>query len=174
MFSDKQLAWFAFGLAAVTLGVISVSAPVYPQAFPTVRDNPTRMWPPINGQHGHLMPVPPPPDTPRQPHFILPPAEFDKPYDGDLTIKIVNTLVELEIACRVKNDKMLGCAFHNEKSCVIYLLEDSVMRQRGWNTGLLLRHEIGHCNGWPGWHPDQRAVPWPLTHWVPVHERVNR
>src|SRR5215510_2543726 len=31
-----------------------------------------------------------------------------------------------------------------------------VMKARGWTTALLLRHETGHCNGWPSDHPGQR------------------
>jgi hypothetical protein len=105
---------------------------------------------------------------------ILPPVEYDKPYDGDLTIKMVATLEELRERCGTRIPKMLACAFHNSKSCVIYLVEDSVMRQRGWTTGILLRHETGHCNGWPGDHPGERALPWPITHFVPVPDRINR
>jgi hypothetical protein len=164
VFTDKQLAWMAFALAAITLGVISISAPVYPQNITIV---------PVKPFTGHTVPPAPPTPLPQQ-YLMLPPAQYDKPYDGDLTIKMVATLEELQSACRVTNAKMLACAIHNAKSCVIYMVADEVMRQRGWNTGLLLRHEIGHCNGWPGDHPDQRPVPWPLTHWVPASERINR
>ena len=53
------------------------------------------------------------------------------------------------------------------------MVDDDVMRKWGWTTGMLLRHEIGHCNGWPGDHPDQRGLPWPTTHWVPDYARVR-
>ena len=68
-------------------------------------------------------------------------------------------------------DLLLACSFRYAKNCVIYLVEDNVMRKRGWTTGLLLRHETGHCNGWPGNHPGERALPWSTTHWVPAAER---
>jgi hypothetical protein len=169
VFTDKQLGWGAFALAVLTVGVISISAPAYPEQRITVL--PVKPYNPSSPSIGHVMPAPPAPQTR---HPILPPVEYDKPYDGDLTIKMVPTFEALRIACNVYNPAMLACAIHNAKSCVIYLVEDEVMRQRGWNTGLLLRHEIGHCNGWPGDHPGQRAVPSPLTHWVPVSERINR
>ena len=41
-------------------------------------------------------------------------------------------------------DLLLACSFRYAKNCVIYLVEDNVMRKRGWTTGLLLRHETGH------------------------------
>jgi hypothetical protein len=33
-----------------------------------------------------------------------------------------------------------------------------IMKARGWTTALLLRHETGHCNGWPSDHPGQRSL----------------
>src|SRR5262245_11776782 len=40
------------------------------------------------------------------------------------------------------------------------------MRARGWTTELLLRHEIGHCNGWPSDHSDPKNPPagWPAIY----------
>ena len=97
-------------------------------------------------------------------YFILPPVEYDHYYEGDLTIQIVQTLDELRTAC---GKPTLACAFPFEKSCVIIMVDDVVMRTRGWNTGVVLRHEIGHCNGWPEDHPGQRELPWPTTLIIP-------
>jgi hypothetical protein len=164
MFADKQLAWAALGLAALTTGVISVSAPVVSAQSGTVV--PAKPWSHnLNNEF-----------KPQQPklHYILPPVEFDHYYEGDLTIKVVPDLISLRAACSNEKENILACAWHNSKSCVIYMVEDRVMRERGWTTGLLLRHEIGHCNGWPGDHPGQRGLTAPSTHWVPAHERINR
>src|SRR5262245_58753638 len=120
-----------------------------------------------------FVPVQQPVRVPTQtirPHLILPPVEYDKHYSGDLTIKIVPDIISLRAACSTDNETMLACAWHNDKSCVIYMVEDRIMRQRGWNTGLLLRHEIGHCNGWPVDHPGQRALTAPSTYFVPQTE----
>jgi len=176
MFTDRQLTWAALVLGTITAVVVSISSPVYSQR--NVIAVPIPPGPPIKGDSlrnrpndfGLLAPAPPPPQT-RYP--ILPPPEYDRPYNGDLTIRIVPTFEALRAACNVYNPKMLACARHNAKSCIIYLVEDEVMRERGWNTGLLLRHEIGHCNGWPGDHPDERPAPSPLTLWVPASERVK-
>jgi hypothetical protein len=107
-------------------------------------------------------PNPPPPgygEPPKPKYMILPPVEYDRYYEGNLTIRMVNTLEELRERCNAINPLMLACSFRYEKNCVIYLVEDSIMRKRGWTTGLLLRHEIGHCNGWPSDHPGERPVP---------------
>jgi len=71
-----------------------------------------------------------------------------------------------------RNPNMLACSMQNSRSCLIIMVNDEIMRRRGWNTGLLLRHEIGHCNGWPGTHPDQQYLI-TSTHWVPERDRVK-
>jgi hypothetical protein len=109
--------------------------------------------------------------------YILPPAEYDHPYEGDLTIKIVATLEELYALCGLKEDitpNALACAFPSSNSCIFLLVSDEIMRKRGWTTGLLFRHEIGHCNGWPGDHPGERPLIGPISsYFVGAHERVK-
>jgi hypothetical protein len=109
----------------------------------------------------------------RPQYMVLPPVEYDRPYDGDLTIKMVPTVEQLHAECNSLNPNphTLACAYRRVNSCVIYMVEDAVMRQRGWNTGILLRHEIGHCNGWAADHPGQRALPWPIIHVLPAAQR---
>jgi hypothetical protein len=34
------------------------------------------------------------------------------------------------------------------KAASIILLDEAIIRARGWTKELLLRHEIGHYNGW--------------------------
>jgi hypothetical protein len=88
---------------------------------------------------------------------------------------MVPTIEELMILCDVDNPKMLACSIraYDAKSCVVILVEDEVMRKRGWTTGLLLRHEIGHCNGWTQAHEDQRSVVEGGSHWVPDNRRIK-
>ena len=105
---------------------------------------------------------------------ILPPEEYDHYYEGDLTIKIVDSLEELYILCAVKTQAMLACALPGAKSCIVIMVNDEIMRTKGWTTGILLRHEIGHCNGWS--RDNQHVGMRPLTsntHWVPESERVK-
>jgi len=105
-------------------------------------------------------------------HMILPPGKYDHDYEGDLTIKMVDSVEELRALCKQDNPQMLACSMHNSKACLIIMVNDDVMRIRGWTTGLLLRHEIGHCNGWAGDHPGERPLI-TSTHWVPESERVR-
>ena len=50
-------------------------------------------------------------------------------------------------------------------------LSTASFAQENNTTTVPMRHEIGHCNGWPGDHPGERPLPWPSGHWVPATER---
>src|SRR6516165_5403749 len=108
-------------------------------------------------------------------HKILPPPEYDYVYEGDLTIVMVKTIEELRILCNVNNPGTLACSIraYDTKSCVIIMVEDEVMRRHGWTTGLLLRHEMGHCNGWTQAHEGQRSVYSGDSYWVPETQRIR-
>jgi hypothetical protein len=107
-------------------------------------------------------------------HKILPPPEFDHYYEGDLTIVMVKTVEELLILCNVESQNTLACSIraYDGKSCVIIMVDDEVMRRRAWTTGLLLRHEMGHCNGWTQAHEGQRPV-YSDSYWVPASRRIR-
>ena len=106
---------------------------------------------------------------------ILPPPEFDYVYEGDLTIVMVKTVEELLILCNVQSPNTLACSIraYDGKSCVIIMVDDDLMRRRGWTSGLLLRHEMGHCNGWTQAHEGQRPVYSGGSHWVPEGRRIR-
>jgi hypothetical protein len=113
--------------------------------------------------------------VPNRTALILPPVEYDHQYDGDLTIKIVDTFEELYALCGTRNPYMLACSYPgyaDHRSCIIIMVNDEKMRKQGWTTGLLFRHEQGHCNGWPGDHIGQRPLT-DSTHWLPPAERIK-
>jgi hypothetical protein len=114
--------------------------------------------------------VPSKPTLPVKSFPILPPVEYDHYYEGDLTINMVNTLEELYAACGMQTRFLLACSSHTRTACLITMVKDEVMRSIGWTTGLLLRHEIGHCNGWGADHAGQRAVTAPSPHWAPAND----
>jgi hypothetical protein len=88
---------------------------------------------------------------------ILPPVEFDKPYDGDLVLIQVDTEQDVAELCRLKGPR-LGCAYRIGYSrCAVTIASDAAIRARGWTRELVMRHELGHCNGWPGDHPGMRS-----------------
>jgi len=92
-----------------------------------------------------------------------PPARFDRPYGGELTVRYLPPAdVYFECARMLKeangSDKgaypgMRGCSVRslNGTRCEVVIVD------RVWKTATpkaVLRHEIGHCNGWPFEHPD--------------------
>jgi len=126
---------------------------------------------PVQAQTVTTVPVTPVPTE----HKILPPPEYDHVYEGDLTIIMVKTIEELLILCNVDGPNTLACSIraYDKKSCVIIMVDDEVMRLRGWSSGLLLRHEMGHCNGWTQAHEGQRPVYAGGSHWVPGSQRIR-
>jgi hypothetical protein len=119
-----------------------------------------------------VKPVPVQPTVPKQ-HRIFPPAEYDHYYEGDLTIKIVDSLEELREVCQLEGSQLLACSTRNHSSCIIVMVKDEIMRQRSWTTGMLLRHEMGHCNGWGADHTGERSISWLTSHWAPDDMRVR-
>jgi hypothetical protein len=165
--------WGIFLLAMLFLAIVSWR-PALPQnsvtTIPIKPDGGVSFVPKTTHTTPPPRPTPLPPQPKRQ-FYILPPVEFDHHYEGDLTIMMVNDLGELKAACGIHDQPLiLACAFPRSKACLIILVRDEIMRQRGWNTGLLLRHEIGHCNGWVA-HEGQRAITWPTTYWAQEYER---
>jgi hypothetical protein len=45
-----------------------------------------------------------------------------------------------------------------EEICWIVLSSDDVIKAAGWTPEVVLRHERGHCNGWPKDHAGARAL----------------
>jgi len=55
---------------------------------------------------------------------IFPPAQYDHDYEGDLTIKMVDSIDELKVLCDVPNaPHMLACSMQNDRSCLIIMVE---------------------------------------------------
>lgn len=100
--------------------------------------------------------------TPAWGQNILPPAEYDIIYDGELVIKRL-PLDQLHAVCR---QKTIACTHlygettwvKSKGKCYIFMAEDDVIIQHHWTPEHALRHEIGHCNGWPKDHPGMRSV----------------
>jgi hypothetical protein len=42
----------------------------------------------------------------------------------------------------------LGCSYRYETSCAVFMATDEMIRAAGHDPRTVLRHEIGHCNGW--------------------------
>jgi hypothetical protein len=99
--------------------------------------------------------------------FVPPPAIYDGKYVGRKTINVAKDMKEMADFCYPADqaDRVLGCAFRfvdrvtgdaRDTRCYIYLAPESYIRTqyRGLATPEnVLRHELAHCNGWPGDHP---------------------
>jgi len=89
----------------------------------------------------------------------LPPLEYDHAPALPVSITDVSSEAELRRVCgwttRQTDAIMVGCSMPLPKSCKIYLGPPQTDRT-GVTRNLVLRHEIGHCNGWPGDHAGAR------------------
>jgi hypothetical protein len=89
--------------------------------------------------------------------LILPPAEFDKPYEGKLIVTELPNKEEVRIDCGLPEPK-LACAFprpHKSECEIIVAPEEHILRD-GYLPAIVMRHEIGHCNGWSEKHEHSR------------------
>lgn len=151
--------WVAAGAhaggAAIALGVmLFASSQVQAQLFKP--DTPNTTVVPKTTPSQPIPQVDPLPIVKFNP-YILPPKQYDHPYtEGTLTIEEVDSVPELLAVCKLKQARALGCAFPRAGSCRIVLVRESVIKSYNWTRALMLRHEIGHCNGWPGDHPGVR------------------
>ena len=109
---------------------------------------------------------------PPRTNLILPPVEYDKPYEGNLVVQEVATIEELIATCGVPRKWALGCATLTSWGCHVYLVPESLMKKYGWWREAMMRHELGHCNGWPGDHPGQRPYT-PLQHITIENAKVD-
>jgi hypothetical protein len=102
------------------------------------------------------------------PARVLPPAEYDHPYTaGQLWITVVDSQADVRDKCESTRqlDVAIGCSqkIHRKsdpsvKGCRIVIANKDVIEAAGYVYDVVLRHEIGHCNGWPGDH--RNAQPW--------------
>jgi len=75
---------------------------------------------------------------------LLPPAEYDYHYEG---ILFVHRAPMDKMDC---NPKRLACAkvWQDKPICSIWIASDDDLKRYGYDYDIVLRHELGHCNGW--------------------------
>lgn len=79
--------------------------------------------------------------------LLEPPPQYVHPYRGQVIEHRVSQ-AELVALCHGPAN---GCSWVNGGVCHIALPHDEKDRRL---IVLMRRHEIGHCNGWPSYHPD--------------------
>ena len=105
---------------------------------------------------------------------LVPPKEYDRPYTGigigKLEVVYASSQDEVRRLCpgsAFPAAGAYGCA-HSEHNgytggCRIIVAPEADLKRVGLWTALVIRHETGHCNGWPG---DHRGA-LPIEDWAP-------
>jgi len=84
----------------------------------------------------------------------MPPLELDHPFDGVLR-EFRSDAAHMERVCP-HTSKALGCARLFRGDCSIWIANDDILEAAGWPYEVVRRHEVGHCNGFPGDHAGAR------------------
>src|SRR5262249_9567925 len=91
---------------------------------------------------------------------ILPPVGYDHAYGGTLHINRLNSQAAIRLQCpytNFGNFPALGCVSYLAGNlCIVNIATDDLLATVGVDFDIALRHEIGHCNGWPATHPGSR------------------
>lgn len=86
-----------------------------------------------------------------------PPAQYDRPFSGDLSVtKVpVGQVDEACVALYTRHGKAAwrwqvganqhGCTILSGNRCEVIIPRGNIMRA---TPAAVLRHELGHCNGW--------------------------
>jgi hypothetical protein len=88
-------------------------------------------------------------------YFTLPPVEFDHPFPGNVRI-VPLPIEEVQRNCPQTSMIIVACSYTDRvwNDCIVYVYDLAAKAARVLEP--LLRHEIGHCNGWPADHPNAR------------------
>jgi hypothetical protein len=82
---------------------------------------------------------------------LLPPAEYDHDYDGELLL-VRMAAEDISIVCKRAlapgQTLTLGCSQSIGRSCRVMIAKDEELKQHGLDYDIVYRHEVGHCNGW--------------------------
>jgi hypothetical protein len=90
---------------------------------------------------------------------LLPPLQYDHPYKGTVEIERAETDLDLRGMCPhyFPHGRGVACAWVRDNICNIVMFTDDILQGvHRMNPEHVFRHEIGHCNGWPGDHPGGR------------------
>jgi hypothetical protein len=89
-----------------------------------------------------------------QQELVLPPKEFDHKYDGKLTVEYYSPediYLRCRNAIRQRPGRPLACTYRNHAgpdTCLILMVTRDDLEKYGWSYDIVLRHELGHCQGW--------------------------
>jgi hypothetical protein len=100
---------------------------------------------------------------------ILPPLEYDHPFAGRLLVMLSCGQFCIRYLCKREWPiSLYGCAVpkyspwartvdpDGKADCIVIHATEAFIDASGLTLNLLMRHEIGHCNGWPSDHRGAR------------------
>jgi hypothetical protein len=99
------------------------------------------------------------------PLLIIPPPEYDHPYDGILIVIPARDQEHIREICpdaKFSLGVALGCSVRQEGICGVALAPNNTISAAGFPPELVKRYEIAHCNGWPADHRGAR----PFVDWA--------
>ncbi len=82
-----------------------------------------------------------------------PPARFDHPYSGRLIVHRLPQAQIVDVCTKVLGIRSFnrhGCSSYKGNRCEVWIVDKTYMQA---TPEAVLRHETGHCNGWPADHP---------------------
>ena len=82
---------------------------------------------------------------------IEPPAQYDHPYTGQVVEQRLSLLQIIQLC----HGPASSCAWVSKGVCYIALPQNEKDDRL---VALMRQHEMGHCAGWPGYHPGGRRV----------------
>jgi hypothetical protein len=91
---------------------------------------------------------------------VIPPEEYDHAFNGEVKIWREASQEVIKSKCPASIFPYhLGCGGKRANGeCHILMADDATIKHYGWTPEIVLRHEVGHCNGWPVNHPGARAA----------------
>jgi hypothetical protein len=108
---------------------------------------------------------------------LMPPKEYDHPYSGAGALVVTHAASQNEVRelcprAAFPRAGAFGCAQTLPGGCWVVVAPEADMKVVGLTMDITLRHEIAHCNGWPG---DHRGA-LPIEDWAlmdPPEEATN-
>src|SRR5262245_23033325 len=84
---------------------------------------------------------------------ILPPAQYDRAYQGKLIVLEGGDQEQMARRCPATSiGWRLACTSVRTDECAITLAREQDIIKAGWTRNIVMKHELGHCNGWPKDH----------------------
>src|SRR5216684_1345144 len=77
-----------------------------------------------------------------------------RPYKGTLIVTIESQATIGAICPHIEAAAKLGCNIKWPDKCWVIVAPKEEIEAAGYSVESVVRHEIGHCNGWPADHRD--------------------